>query len=367
MSAWVRPSGPPDGPTLIAGLGNPLAEDSRYFALIDGKLAFRLGEGNILNTSTVLTPGSWHLIAATFDGSIVRLFSDGIELTDGKLIYAAVAPVIELAPDGSPWPPPRHGGDVLPEHPHFGGWIASFTIQRPTLSAEAIAGLSKQSPDYATIQYEEGSKPWPVQTRGQAGYRAPQDPWTLPTSAAVFSTPVAAPLPPAKTTLHEDAADQWTLSGGWKLAEAPKISADGATIAAPDFRVDKAWMPATVPGTVLTTMIDRGIYPDPDYGLNNLAIPESLNKQDYWYRSEFTGPKVSRDQKLSLIFEGINYQADVWLNGHELGMVKGAFIRGVFDVTGILKPGETNALAVRISPPPHPGIPNEESIKGGPG
>ncbi len=367
MSAWVRPSGPPDGPTLIAGLGNPLAEDSRYFALIDGKLAFRLGEGNILNTSTVLTPGSWHLIAATFDGSIVRLFSDGIELTDGKLIYAAVAPVIELAPDGSPWPPPRHGGDVLPEHPHFGGWIAGFTIQRPTLSAEAIAVLSKQSPDYATIQYEQGSKPWPVQTRGQAGYRAPQDPWTLPTSAAGFSTPVAAPLPPAKTTLHEDAADQWTLSGGWKLAEAPKISADGATIAAPGFRADKAWMPATVPGTVLTTMIDRGIYPDPDYGLNNLAIPESLNKQDYWYRSEFTGPKVSRDQKLSLIFEGINYQADVWLNGHELGMVKGAFIRGVFDVTGILKSGETNALAVRISPPPHPGIPNEESIKGGPG
>ena len=48
-------------------------------------------------------------------------------------------------------------------------------------------------------------------------------------------------------------------------------------------------MPATVPGTVLTTMIDRGIYTDPDCGLNNLAVPESLNRQDYWYRSDFTG------------------------------------------------------------------------------
>ena len=367
MSAWVRPSIATGSPTLIAGIGDPLAEDSRYFAIMDGKLAFRLGDGNVLNTSTALTPGSWHFIAATFDGSVVRLFDDGVELTDGKLIYAAVAPVIELAPDGSAWPPPRHGGDVLPERPHFGGLIAAFTIQRPVLSAQAIAVLDKQAPDYATIQFEEGSKPWPVQTRGQAGYRAPQDPWTLPTSAAGFSTPVAAPLPPAKTTLREDAANQWTLSGGWKLAEAPKVSADGAKIAAPGFHADKAWMPATVPGTVLTTMIDRGIYPDPDYGLNNMAIPESLNKQDYWYRSEFTGPKLSNDQKLSLIFEGINYQADVWLNGHELGTVKGAFIRGVFDVTGILKPGESNALAVRISPPPHPGIPNEESIKGGPG
>ena len=152
------------------------------------------------------------------------------------------------------------------------------------------------------------------------------------------------------------------------LAEAPKVAEAGSAIAQPGFRPDKpTWMAATVPGTVLTTMIDRGIYPDPYYGLNNLAIPESLNRQDYWYRSEFTGPKLSSNQKLTLVFEGINYKAEVWLNGRELGVVKGAFIRGIFDVTAILKPGAANALAVRISPPPHPGIPQEQSIKGGPG
>jgi hypothetical protein len=43
-----------------------------------------------------------------------------------------------------------------------------------------------------------------------------------------------------------------------------------------------------VPGTVLTTLVDRGVYPDPTIGLNNMAIPESLSRQDYWYRSEFT-------------------------------------------------------------------------------
>ena len=43
-------------------------------------------------------------------------------------------------------------------------------------------------------------------------------------------------------------------------------------------------------GTVLTTLIARGVYPDPDYGLNNLAIPDSLSRQDYWYRSEFEAP-----------------------------------------------------------------------------
>ena len=54
-------------------------------------------------------------------------------------------------------------------------------------------------------------------------------------------------------------------------------------------------------------MIDRGIYPDPYYGLNNMAIPEDLNKQDYWYRTEFTVPREADGRKLALTFEGINY------------------------------------------------------------
>ncbi len=122
-----------------------------------------------------------------------------------------------------------------------------------------------------------------------------------------------------------------------------------------------------MPGTALTTMVDRGVYPDPDYGLNNLAIPETLNKQDYWYRIEFHLPKSARDRRLTLTFQGINYLAAVWLNGQRIGSIKGAFIRGVFDVSGIVKADRPNVLAVRVSPPPHPGIPQEQSVKGGPG
>jgi hypothetical protein len=68
-----------------------------------------------------------------------------------------------------------------------------------------------------------------------------------------------------------------------------------------------------------------------------------------------------------LTFKGINYAAEVWLNGARLGDIRGAFIRGVFDVTDRVKPGQVNVLAVRLSPPPHPGIPHEESIAAGPG
>ncbi|MCU1294266.1 MAG: glycoside hydrolase family 2 [Bryobacterales bacterium] len=122
-----------------------------------------------------------------------------------------------------------------------------------------------------------------------------------------------------------------------------------------------------MPGTVLTTFVNRGIYPDPDYGLNNLAIPETLNKQEYWYRTEFAAPASVQKRRWALTFNGINYAATVWLKGKRLGEIKGAFIRGVFDVTGIITTEGSNVLAVRISPPPHPGIPQEQSVKAGPG
>ncbi|HWF91325.1 MAG TPA: glycoside hydrolase family 2 TIM barrel-domain containing protein, partial [Terriglobales bacterium] len=221
-------------------------------------------------------------------------------------------------------------------------------------------------PDFSTVEFEDGSKPWPVQTRGQAGYRAPQDPSTMPRSKAPFSRPVAQPLPPSHEALLPNGENDWTIVGDWKLAEAPKVSAEGPQISTNGFNT-KDWFAATVPGTVLTTLVDRGVYPDPDYGLNNLAIPESLNKQDYWYRAQFKAPGSLHGQHLTLTFEGINYKAAVWLNGESLGTITGAFIRGVFDVTDILKAGQTNVLAVRISPPPHPGIPQEQSVKGGPG
>ena len=160
-------------------------------------------------------------------------------------------------------------------------------------------------------------------------------------------------------------ADAWTLAK-WGLVEAPKTAAGGVEISTPGFDA-RGWYRATVPGTVLTTLVDRGVYPDPAYGLNNMAIPESLARQDYWYRTEFTAPESLRGRRQLITFKGINYRAEVWLNGERLGSIEGAFVRGRFDVTGRLKPGQANALAVRISPPPHPGIPHEQSLTAGAG
>jgi beta-galactosidase/beta-glucuronidase len=190
----------------------------------------------------------------------------------------------------------------------------------------------------------------------------------MPSSKAPFSAPIAHPESTSQISLQPAGANTWTIAGPWRLSAAPAVPADGAAISQAGFDAGR-WMAAVVPGTVLTTMIERGIYPDPEYGLNNLAIPESLNKQDYWYRAEVQSPAAIHGGRLSLTFQGINYKAIVWLNGQRLGSITGAFIRGTFDVTGIWKAeaGAKNILAVQVSPPPHPGIPQEQSILGGPG
>ena len=355
LYAWVKPADATHMLTLVAGFGDPIDEFSRYLALDRDHLILWMGKDNSLSGPATLAPGKWHFLAATFDGDEFHLYSDGARVASGKADLGTVSPVLLMAPPSSPAEPWRH----------FGGTIASLTLIRSALSSDEIRQLDQKPEDFANIEFEEGSKPWPMQTRGQAGYRAPQDPSTMPRSKAPFSTPMAK-TPQTQEILQANGPSQWTLAAGWHMIPAPTTSADGAAISQTTFNA-KDWMYATVPGTVLTTMVDRGIYPDPDYGLNNLAIPESLNKQDYWYRIEFHAPKSERGRRLTLTFEGINYHAAVWLNGQPLGSITGAFIRGAFDVSSILTSDKVNVLAVRISPPPHPGIPQEQSVKGGPG
>jgi beta-galactosidase/beta-glucuronidase len=358
LYCWVRSEEPMQAATLVAGIGDTTEEYPRYLGADAHKVYLWMGKDNTLSAPVVLTPNIWHLLAATFDGKEFRIYSDGAQVASGALILGSASPVIQMAPPVVP------GSDGQ----HFGGRIASLVLVRQALGTDQIKQLYEKHDDFSLVEFDEGSKSWPVQTRGQAGYRGPQDPSTMPTSKAPFSAPVAHPVPASQPALQADGANTWTIAGGWRLSAAPMVKADGSAIAQAGFDA-ASWLPAVVPGTVLTTLVERGVYPDPEYGLNNLAIPESLNKQDYWYRTEIRSQERIRGDHFTLTFQGINYKAVVWLNGQRLGTITGAFIRGVFDITGIWKTGtgDVNVLAVQVSPPPHPGIPQEQSVKGGPG
>lgn len=189
--------------------------------------------------------------------------------------------------------------------------------------------------------------------------------WTFFRWAAGLA--IAAALCPsvfAKAVEPED----MVISSGWQLQDFGKAPQPGEKISSLAFR-PKGWYAATVPGTVLTSLVNDDVYPEPLYGENNRPniIPDNLCRTAYWYRTVFTVPKTYRGDDIWLNFDGINYTADVWVNGRQVGNMKGAFTRGKFDISSLAQPGKRVALAVLITPQPHPGVPHEHTIANGMG
>jgi beta-mannosidase len=147
----------------------------------------------------------------------------------------------------------------------------------------------------------------------------------------------------------------------WQMQDSAKVSAAGAVVSTDKFR-PQDWYGAVVPGTVLTTLVKNGVYPEPLYGENMRAIPESLNKASYWYRTTIAVPAAYKGRHTWLHFAGINYSSEIWVNGRQVGATRGAFIRGDFDVSDFVKPGHAAVLAALVSPQPHPGVPHEHTV-----
>ncbi len=184
----------------------------------------------------------------------------------------------------------------------------------------------------------------------------------------VFVTGSVALLTSTASASNSSAPTPVTIDSGWQLQDAAKVSQSGAEIAAPNFKPQN-WYSATVPGTVLTTLVNNHVYPEPLYGENNRPdkIPESLAHASYWYRTVFSVPKSYAGKHIWLNLEGVNFSSEVWLNGKQIGTTRGAFKRGIFDVSPLVKPGKKSVLAIEVSPQPHPGDPHEHTIRDGVG
>ncbi|HEX8864856.1 MAG TPA: discoidin domain-containing protein, partial [Lentzea sp.] len=154
------------------------------------------------------------------------------------------------------------------------------------------------------------------------------------------------------------------LDSGWHLTMDDFASTtDGAALAQSD--VDTStWLDATVPGTVLTSLVDQGHFPDPAVALHNMEIPEALSRHSWWYRRAFELPENFAGRTVWLKLDGAMQHAEIWLNGTKIGDVTNPFIRGSFDITAALNQGE-QVLAVRLNPMAHPGSPTDKGGDGG--
>jgi len=70
-----------------------------------------------------------------------------------------------------------------------------------------------------------------------------------------------------------------------------------------------------------------------------------------WYRKHFTVDSALQGQPVRLSFLGVNYFADVWINGHYAGGHQGGYTPFALDVESWLNYGGDNVIAVRVDNP----------------
>lgn len=144
---------------------------------------------------------------------------------------------------------------------------------------------------------------------------------------------------------------QVELQTGWRIISAQKVSAGDADVSKPAYDESRWHVIPRMPATVLQALQDAGVYSDLYAGMNlNQKVPPDLWRQDWWYRTTFDAPEA---EVYSLIFSGINYRADVWLNGHlvaDKNHVVGMYNSFEFIVSQLILPGKENVLAVKVTP-----------------
>ncbi len=165
------------------------------------------------------------------------------------------------------------------------------------------------------------------------------------------------------------------------------IHEGGAVVSVADYQSKDYWFPVTVPCTVLTGLVANKVYPDPYIGMNNMLIPDasdSFNRQyhlaqysflpnepnpwkkPYWYRTQFSVPAGDKGKHFQLLFKGINYRAEVWVNGKKIAdssQMAGMFAEYSLDVSNAIKAGANNILAVKIYPLDYPGLPSHPQLE----
>ena len=161
------------------------------------------------------------------------------------------------------------------------------------------------------------------------------------------------------------------LNTDWKIQPSTQVQESGGVLSTTKASVD-SWYPATVPATVLAALVRDEVYDDTNFGSNLRAVPgntyplgseafmltpmppESPFRASWWYRTEFTVPSRFPGRTTWLHFSGVNYRANVWLNGHQIANSKqmvGTWRVFEFDVTKQVIPGARNTLAVEVFPP----------------
>jgi exo-1,4-beta-D-glucosaminidase len=178
----------------------------------------------------------------------------------------------------------------------------------------------------------------------------------------------------AQTPTPTPSENTLLLEQNWEIQDATLVKSAGARLSKPQFATP-AWIPTTVPSTVLAALVKNQAGFDPFYGMNFRTLPgtdypvaglyykmeipsDSPFAHDWWYRTNFELPKYFHQKAIDLHLEGVNYTAEVWLNGKKIAgsdLIEGFYRTYSLDITHGLVENGANTLAIKVS---HPHIPS---------
>ena len=159
--------------------------------------------------------------------------------------------------------------------------------------------------------------------------------------------------------------DKMILRDNWSIQSSDSIKEDGKALSQPDLKTDN-WYAATMPSTVLAALVKDNVYPDPYFGTNIQSLPGYFSQRrgetppnspfrvSWWYRTIFSLPDTYRGKETWLKLHSINYRANIWINGKlvaDTSSIEGAYRLYDLKITGAVRPGEKNCLAIEIFPP----------------
>lgn len=172
---------------------------------------------------------------------------------------------------------------------------------------------------------------------------------------------IIAPFTTAQTLPEE----KILLRDNWAIQSSANVLSGGRDISSSGYRTE-GWYSTSIPSTILAALVANKVYPDPYYGTNFNKLPGIITDRNkemptdspfrvpWWFRTEFKLSESYKDKHVWLSFHSINYKANVWLNGRlvaDTNFIEGAYRLFDIDITGEVKTGDVNCLALEIFPP----------------
>lgn len=273
-----------------------------------------------------------------FDAGASRSHTSGFEIQSSY----ATAFDLDVSDDGKAWRTVHHtdagaGGVVTIPLAVTARWVRFTASGRSTTNPLGLNGFQVFGTSRDTRPAVRGWTSFPVRPNDTPPALAVAADGTVPLESGWVLT-----------------MDDWAPTGDGKALSAETVDTRG-------------WLPATVPGTVLASLVEQGQLPDPVSGMNNLHVPEALSRHAWWYRRRFGLPRgldTSPGRHVWLEFDGVNHEAQIWLNGAQIATQSHPFGRGAYDVTAALRRTGDQVLAVKIAPMPRPGSPGDKGSNG---